>query len=74
MAAGPQRSAVIYEWAAVHEFLGRDADVIPFYERALAGDLNLSRRERAAVQLASCMRNVGRPLMPRWPSACAQMD
>jgi tetratricopeptide (TPR) repeat protein len=53
--------AAIYEWASVHDFLGRESEAVPLYQRALEGGLDDSRRSQAYVQLASSLRNTGRP-------------
>ncbi|WP_162943610.1 tetratricopeptide repeat protein [Arthrobacter celericrescens] len=54
-------AAAVYEWASVHDFLGRESEAIPLYERALELGLDDSRRPQACIQLASSLRNVGRP-------------
>ena len=51
--------AAIYEWASVHDFLGREAEAIPLYRRALVLGLDPVRRSQAQIQLASSLRNVG---------------
>lgn len=51
--------AGIYEWASVHDFLGREAEAIPLYRRALDLGLDPARRSQALIQLASSLRNVG---------------
>ena len=50
----------VFEWASVHDFLGREDEAIPLYRAALAGGLAGERRSRAVIQLASSLRNVGR--------------
>ncbi|GAA1654798.1 tetratricopeptide repeat protein [Actinoplanes couchii] len=50
----------LYEWASVHDFLGREAEAIPLYEQALAAGLQPPRRPQAIIQLGSSLRNVGR--------------
>ncbi|SJN09856.1 Histone acetyltransferase HPA2 and related acetyltransferases [Leucobacter sp. 7(1)] len=52
--------AAVYEWASVHDYLGREAEAIPLYEAALAHGLAGERRPQALIQLASSLRNVGR--------------
>ncbi|SBS75115.1 tetratricopeptide repeat protein [uncultured Microbacterium sp.] len=49
----------LYEWASVHDFLGREADAVPLYRRALDRGLAGARRSQAVIQLASSLRNVG---------------
>lgn len=53
--------AAIYEWASVHDFLGRESEAVPLYRRALERGLDDSRRSQAYVQLASSLRNTGQP-------------
>jgi tetratricopeptide (TPR) repeat protein len=48
-----------YEWASIHDFLGREAEAIPLYREALDNGLSGDRRQRAFIQLASSLRNVG---------------
>lgn len=48
-----------YEWASVHDFLGREAEAVPLYRKALADGLSGDRRPQAIIQLASSLRNVG---------------
>ncbi len=50
----------LFEWASVHDFLGREAEAVPLYQRALDAGLASPRRPQAIVQLASSLRNVGR--------------
>jgi tetratricopeptide (TPR) repeat protein len=49
----------LYEWASVHDFLGREVEAVPLYRAALDAGLDGARRSRAVVQLASSLRNVG---------------
>jgi tetratricopeptide (TPR) repeat protein len=49
----------LYEWASVHDFLGREAEAIPLYRAALHTGLAGDRRPQAIVQLASSLRNAG---------------
>lgn len=51
----------VFEWASVHDFLGREADAIPLYRDALGRGLSGTKRTQAEIQLASSLRNVGRP-------------
>lgn len=48
-----------YEWASVHDFLGREVEAVPLYRKALADGLSGDRRPQAVIQLASSLRNVG---------------
>lgn len=50
-----------FELASVHDFLGQEREAIPLYEAALSDGLAGSRRSQAVIQLASSLRNVGRP-------------
>ncbi len=49
----------VYEWASAHDFLGRESDAIPLYQKALADGLSGDKRPQAIIQLASSLRNVG---------------
>lgn len=40
-------AAAVYEWASVHDFLGRESDAIPLYRRALDLGLDDARRPQA---------------------------
>lgn len=51
--------AALYEWASVHDFLGREAEAVPLYRAALARGLDGARRSQAVIQLASSLRNLG---------------
>ena len=53
--------AALFEWASVLDFAGREDQAEPYYRRALAAGLDQYRRPRAAIQLASTLRNLGRP-------------
>ncbi|MCR2785728.1 MULTISPECIES: tetratricopeptide repeat protein [unclassified Microbacterium] len=56
---GAESPEALYEWASVHDFLGREGDAIPLYRAALERGLAGERRPQAVVQLASSLRNVG---------------
>lgn len=56
----PGEARATYEWASVHDFLGRESEAIPLYQAALAGGLEPEIAHQATVQLASSLRNVGR--------------
>ena len=50
----------LYEWASVHDFLGLESQAIDIYKDALANGLEGVKREKAIIQLASSLRNVGK--------------
>lgn len=49
----------LYEWASVHDFLGREDEAIPLYRQALDAGLSGTREPQAVIQLASSLRNIG---------------
>lgn len=49
----------LFEWASVHDFIGREDRAIPLYRAALDGGLLEPRRAQAVIQLASSLRNIG---------------
>lgn len=51
----------LYEWASVHDFLGREAEAVPLYRAALEAGLSDDREPQAIIQLASSLRNIGEP-------------
>lgn len=51
----------LYELASVHDFLGNEREAAPLYRAALDAGLDGARRPQAMVQLASTLRNLGRP-------------
>ena len=51
----------LFEWASVHDFLGLEPEAIPLYKQALHSGLDGLKREQALIQLASSLRNVGKP-------------
>ncbi|HKE50381.1 MAG TPA: tetratricopeptide repeat protein [Actinomycetes bacterium] len=53
--------AALFEWASVLDFAGREDKAEPYYRQALAAGLDQYRRPRAVIQLASTVRNLGRP-------------
>ncbi|HEX2499203.1 MAG: tetratricopeptide repeat protein [Actinomycetes bacterium] len=53
--------AALFEWASVLDFAGREDKAEPYYRQALAAGLDRYRRPRAVIQLASTLRNLGRP-------------
>jgi len=50
----------LFEWASVHDFLGRESQAVPLYEQALNNGVAGARKCRAVIQLASSLRNIGR--------------
>ena len=57
----PTNPLGLFEWASVHDFLGLELDAIPIYKQALDSGLAGLKREKALIQLASSLRNVGKP-------------
>lgn len=53
--------AGLYERASARDAIGREAEAVPLYRRALAAGLPEDRRRRAVIQLASSLRNIGEP-------------
>ncbi|ALO11660.1 TPR repeat protein [Streptomyces venezuelae] len=53
--------AALFELGAAHDSTGLPAEAVRLYERALDHGLTGLRRRRAVVQLASSLRNLGRP-------------
>jgi len=51
----------MFELAGTFDSLGQEAQAEPLYRRALAEGLPGDRRRRAVIQLASTIRNLGRP-------------
>lgn len=57
----PADAEVAYQAAWVHDVLGMEAEAVPFYERALAGDgLSAQDRHGARLGYASTLRTLGR--------------
>ena len=54
-------AAAQFELASAYDFADREADAEPLYRSALAARLDADRRPRAVIQLASTIRNLGRP-------------
>lgn len=42
-------AAALYEWASVHDFLGRETEAIPLYRLALEAGLDDRRRIQALI-------------------------
>jgi len=55
----PNDPVALFERACSLDSTGHSDLAVPLYERALAGGLTGIRRRRAAIQLASSLRNVG---------------
>lgn len=57
----PDDAAVQYQAGWVHDYLGLEAEALPYYQRALALQADLSADERQGLHLAlgSTLRNVG---------------
>ncbi|MFF0434491.1 tetratricopeptide repeat protein [Streptomyces sp. NPDC004327] len=53
--------AALFELAAAHDSTGEPEQAVRLYRRALDGSLTGLRRRRAVIQLASSLRNLGRP-------------
>lgn len=51
----------VFELAGVRDYVGREVDAEPLYRRALELGLPEPQRSRAIIQLASTVRNLGRP-------------
>lgn len=51
---------ILFERASLRDALGFEADAVPLYEAAIAADLPSPDAERAVIQLASSLRNLGR--------------
>lgn len=52
---------VLFERASLEDFLGDEAAAVPLYEASLLRGLDADRENQARIQLASSLRNVGRP-------------
>ncbi len=57
----PGDADALFEWASVHDFLGRENEAVPLYRAALDAGLAGERQPQALIQLASSLRNVGDP-------------
>ncbi|PQZ53493.1 hypothetical protein CQ040_15765 [Microbacterium sp. MYb54] len=55
----PGDPEALYEWASVHDFLGREAEVIPLCRVALGAGVGGDKESQGVVQLTSPLRNVG---------------
>jgi tetratricopeptide (TPR) repeat protein len=59
---GPDAAAAAFEAASVRDYLGLEAQAEPLYRDAIALGLDAARRPQARLQLASTLRNLGRPV------------
>lgn len=57
----PDDPVAWFELAGAHDFSGDEAGAEPLYRRALDAGLDEPYRGRAVIQLASTLRNLGRP-------------
>ncbi|MDH4182468.1 MAG: tetratricopeptide repeat protein [Betaproteobacteria bacterium] len=57
--AAPGDAELQYETACVHDYLGLEAEAVPFYRAALAGRLDPARRRGAFLGLGSTLRVLG---------------
>ncbi|MFI8566140.1 tetratricopeptide repeat protein [Rhodococcus sp. NPDC078407] len=51
----------LFERASLEDFLDNPAAAVPLYEASLSGGLDDDRENRARIQLASSLPNLGRP-------------
>jgi tetratricopeptide (TPR) repeat protein len=54
-------AVALFELAGAHDYAGREADAEPLYRRALELGLDEPELGQAVIQLASTVRNLGRP-------------
>ncbi|GAA3080703.1 tetratricopeptide repeat protein [Streptomyces roseofulvus] len=54
-------AVALFERGAAHDSTGLPVEAVGYYERALGLGLTGLRRRRAVIQLASSLRNLGRP-------------
>jgi hypothetical protein len=59
--SGSDVAAAAFERASVRDYLDREAEAEPLYRHAIALGLDAGRRPQALIQLASTLRNLGRP-------------
>lgn len=55
----PEDPEALYEWASIHDFLGKEDQAVALYQQSLSLGLQGPRRPQAIVQLASSLRNIG---------------
>jgi len=59
----PENHAIgLFELASANDSTGNEAVAAPLYEKALKKGLSGLRRRRANIQLASTLRNLGKPM------------
>ncbi|MER8040384.1 tetratricopeptide repeat protein [Streptomyces hydrogenans] len=58
---GDEDAAAVFERGAAHDSTGLPVEAVRYYRRALDLGLTGLRRRRAVIQLASSLRNLGRP-------------
>ncbi|MER5738037.1 tetratricopeptide repeat protein [Streptomyces sp. NPDC002262] len=58
---GDEDAAAVFELGAAHDSTGLPVEAVRYYRRALDLGLGGLRRRRAVIQLASSLRNLGRP-------------
>ncbi len=51
----------LFEAASARDYAGLESEAEPLYRRAIEGGLDEGTRPRAVIQLASTVRNLGRP-------------
>ena len=49
----------LFEWASIHDSVGRERDAVTGYRAALDAGLQRPYRAQALIQLASSLRNIG---------------
>jgi tetratricopeptide (TPR) repeat protein len=59
-ATSPLDAMIQYETACVHDYLGLEAQAVPFYTAAIAGDLDPEALRSAYLGLGSTYRTLGR--------------
>ncbi|WP_460498798.1 tetratricopeptide repeat protein [Glycomyces tarimensis] len=57
----PDDPVALFELGGAHDSTGRTSEAIGYYRRAIEGGLDASRRRQATIQMASSMRETGRP-------------
>jgi tetratricopeptide (TPR) repeat protein len=57
----PSDPDALFEWASVHDFLGLEVQAVPLYKQALSSGLSGLKYQKAVIQLASSLRNIGKP-------------
>lgn len=61
VAERPDDPVAVFELAGARDYVGREAEAEPLYRRALELGLDEPRHGQAVIQLASTVRNLGRP-------------